>query len=154
MRMSMSVCRVFSLVAFRKTAIACAVLLGFPAMASASGATRRSDAQTLSAALQASGSSRRQVPAPRQNRRHTHRRPAPVVILPPYYYYPPYYHAPYYFAPQPVTVDAPFFCIEHRTGFVSRVGLIDHLGGIHKLPLSHAAAICPDGVEECIIEGY
>jgi hypothetical protein len=80
------------------------------------------------------------------------RRPARIIVVPaPSYYYSPYFYSPY-FVPGAGAVNASFFCLEHAAGFVSRIGLLDHLSGTHKFALEHAAAICPD-VDTCIFEG-
>lgn len=71
----------------------------------------------------------------------------------PYYYYPPYHppvfvvspYAQSYILPPTVVVNAPYFCVLHNQGFVSRVGLLDHLAGTHKVPLEAATYLCPDG---------
>ena len=86
---------------------------------------------------------------------------------PPYYYYVPgYYYQPYYtpvvvspyspsyVLPPAVVVIAPFFCALHNEGFVSRVGLLDHLAGTHKIPLDATAALCPDGSGSCVFPSY
>ena len=88
----------------------------------------------------------------------------------PYYYYYPYpyrftgyyrqpivvispaYH-PYY-VPQTVVVSSPFYCLAHQAGWVSRVGMLDHLSGTHKIPLATAASVCPDATESCVVDGY
>lgn len=85
--------------------------------------------------------------------------PNPVY---PYIYYPPYYPAvvvispysqPYYVAPT-IVATSPYFCVFHNEGFVSRVGMLDHLAGIDKVPLDAAAALCPDGTGTCIFPWY
>lgn len=83
----------------------------------------------------------------------------------PYYYshyYQPYYPpvlviSPYgqaYFLPPPVLVNQPYFCVLHNEGFVSRVGLVDHLAGTHKIPLEAAISLCPDAGGNCIFPSY
>ena len=74
----------------------------------------------------------------------------------PYVYYPaPVIIAPYpYYGPVTIAVSAPFFCLSHHVGYISRIGMLDHLSGIHKLPLDTAAAVCPDDNQSCIIDGY
>jgi hypothetical protein len=64
--------------------------------------------------------------------------------------------APYlpYFAAPVVVVNAPYFCLLHRTGFVSRIGMLDHLAGNHKLPFRAASAICPEGADQCLLPSY
>jgi len=89
---------------------------------------------------------------------HRHgRRGAPFNHRRRYYYWPnypppvvisPYPH--YFYVPPPVVATTPFFCILHNHGFVSRVGLLDHLSGMHRIPLDSAASICPAGAEHCI----
>jgi len=78
------------------------------------------------------------------------------------YYYPAYqqplvvispYSSPYYLAPT-VVVTSPYFCLFHNEGFISRIGLLDHLSGSHKVPLDAAAAICPDATTTCIFPSY
>ena len=77
------------------------------------------------------------------------RRASRIIVVPS----PTYYYSPYYFVPAPAVVNASFFCLEHGAGFISRVGLLDHLGGTHKFPLEDAAAICPSNVDTCVFEG-
>jgi len=69
----------------------------------------------------------------------------PIIVLSPYHYYP-------YYAPAPVVVNYPFYCFAHQVGFVSRVGMLDHISGTHKIPLDTAASACPEGEESCIID--
>ena len=71
---------------------------------------------------------------------------APVLVISPY--------GPSYYLPPAVVVTAPYFCVFHNHGFVSRVGLLDHLAGTHKIPLDAASAICPDGTGSCIFPSY
>jgi hypothetical protein len=71
--------------------------------------------------------------------------PGPGVIVVPYLPYA---------VPPIVVVNAPYFCLLHRTGFVSRIGMLDHLAGNHKLPFRAAAAICPAGADKCIFPSY
>ena len=71
---------------------------------------------------------------------------APVLVISPY--------GPSYYLPPAVVVSAPYFCVFHNDGFVSRIGLLDHLAGTHKLSLEAAATICPDGVGGCIFPSY
>jgi hypothetical protein len=76
-------------------------------------------------------------------------------------YYQPYYpqvivvspYAPAYVLPPTVVVTSPFFCVLHNEGWVSRIGLLDHLSGTHKIPLDAAANLCPDGTS-CIFPSY
>jgi hypothetical protein len=79
-----------------------------------------------------------------------------------FYYWPSYpsvfvvspYTASYY-APPAVVATWPFFCVLHNEGFVSRVGLLDHLSSsLHRIPLEVAAAICPDSAGACIFSSY
>ena len=71
---------------------------------------------------------------------------APVLVISPY--------GPSYYVPPAVVVTSPYFCVFHNDGFVSRVGLLDHLSGTHKIPLDAAATICPDGVGSCVFPSY
>lgn len=73
--------------------------------------------------------------------------PRSIIIVTPSTYYP-------YYAPVTVVTSEPFYCHVHQVGFVSRVGFLDHISGTHKVPLETANAICADGTESCIIEGY
>ena len=76
-------------------------------------------------------------------------------------YYQPYYpqvivispYAPTYLPAPTVVVTSPFFCVLHNEGWVSRIGLLDHLSGMHKIPLDAAANLCPDGTS-CIFPSY
>jgi hypothetical protein len=83
-----------------------------------------------------------------------------------HYYVPGNYYQPYYpqvivispyaatYVPAPtVVVTSPFFCVLHNEGWVSRIGLLDHLAGMHKIPLDAAANLCPDGTD-CIFPSY
>ncbi len=80
----------------------------------------------------------------------------------PYYYYQPYYppvvvispYGPSYILPPTVVVTSPYFCVLHNQGFVSRVGLLDHLAGTHKIPLDAATSLCPDGGASCVFPSY
>ena len=71
---------------------------------------------------------------------------APVLVVSPY--------GPWYYLPPAVVVTAPYFCVLHNDGFVSRVGLLDHLSGAHKIPLEAAVTQCPDGTTSCIFPSY
>ncbi|HEU4342040.1 MAG TPA: hypothetical protein VFU31_10760 [Candidatus Binatia bacterium] len=71
--------------------------------------------------------------------------PPGINLLPPYH--------PYY-VPPPVVVNAPFFCLLHQVGFISRIAMLDHLAGTHKFALHTAAAICPDGADGCLFPSY
>ena len=73
--------------------------------------------------------------------------PRSVIIITPSTYYP-------YYAPVTVVSSEPFYCHMHHVGFVSRVGFLDHISGTHKIPLETADAICTDGNDSCVIEGY
>jgi hypothetical protein len=97
--------------------------------------------------------------------RHAHAPPGYLSYPHHYYYYPPYYRyyrppvvivAPSYqypyYAPATVLLSSPFYCFTHHEGFVSRVGFIDHVGGIHRIPLDTVASLCADGSESCVIE--
>lgn len=66
----------------------------------------------------------------------------PVVVISPY--------GPSYYLPPTVVVTAPFYCAFDNHGFVSRIGLLDHLSGMHKIPLEAAAAICPGDSGVCV----
>ena len=72
-------------------------------------------------------------------------------------YYPPVvispYSQPYYVSPT-VVATSPYFCVFHNDGFVSRVGLLDHLSGMHRIPLDIAASLCPDGTGNCLFPSY
>ena len=121
------------------------------ALASGARGSRRSDTHVSRQAPSVAGSNRRED----SSERHSHRipgfhrrRPARIIVVRP----PGYYHSPYYL-PAPSVVNASFFCLEHGVGFISRVGMLDHLGGTHKFALEHAAAICPADVEMCVFEG-
>src|SRR5512132_1394165 len=83
------------------------------------------------------------------------------------YYYQPYYYQPYYppvlvvspyaqsyILPPTVVVNEPYFCVLHNEGFVSRIGLVDHLAGTHKIPLDAVAGLCPDGGGSCVFPSY
>lgn len=71
---------------------------------------------------------------------------APVSVISPY--------GPAYYVPPAVVVTWPYFCVFHNEGFVSRIGLLDHLAGTHKVPLDAAASLCPDGVGSCVFPSY
>jgi hypothetical protein len=84
------------------------------------------------------------------------------------YYYPDIYHrwpsypsvvvispyGPSYYLPPTVVVTAPFYCAFDNHGFVSRIGLLDHLSGMHKIPLEAAATICPGDTGSCVFPSY
>jgi len=42
----------------------------------------------------------------------------------------------------------------HNEGYVSRIGLLDHLAGTHKIHLDAAVSLCPDGATICIFPPY
>jgi len=138
-----------------RTVLVIAVILASATSAFASGVRtlRRSDPQVTRSAPSITSSNRRgdstDEHSQRGQRRIQRRRAAQVIVIPS----PTYYYSPYYFAARPALVNAPFFCLEHGVGFLSRVGLIDHLTGTHKFGLQHAAAICPDDVDTCIFDG-
>jgi len=71
---------------------------------------------------------------------------APVLLISPY-------GTAYYLLPA-VVVSSPYFCTLHNDAFVSRIGLLDHLAGMHKISLDAAASICPVGVSSCIFPQY
>ena len=71
---------------------------------------------------------------------------SPVLVVSPY--------APAYFLPPTVVVTAPYFCVLHNEGFVSRIGLLDHLAGTHKIALYAAVTLCPDGAASCVFPSY
>jgi hypothetical protein len=79
---------------------------------------------------------------------HFRHDPRSIIVITPRSYYP------YYYAPFTVVTSDPFYCHVHHVGFISRVGFLDHISGTHKIPLETADAICADGEESCIIEGY
>lgn len=131
-----------------------ALLTASAPMAMASGArgSRRSDTHVSGQAPSVVSPDRRKDSTERHSHRipsFQRRRPARIIVVPP----PAYYYSPYSFVPAPSVVNASFFCLEHGVGFISRVGLLDHLSGTHKFALEHAAAICPADVETCVFEG-
>jgi hypothetical protein len=69
--------------------------------------------------------------------------PAPALVVSPYFY-------PSYVVPTVVVVNLPYFCVLHNEGFVSRIGLLDHLSGTHKIPLESAANFCSSGSQTCV----
>jgi len=71
---------------------------------------------------------------------------APILVYSPY--------SPAYYLPPTAVVTLPFFCVLDNHGFVSRVALLDHIAGTHKIPLAAAATICPDGLTSCIFPSY
>jgi len=78
------------------------------------------------------------------------------------YYYQPYYPpvlvvSPYghsYILPPTVVVNERYFCVLHNQGFVSRVGLLDHLAGTDKVPLEAVTRLCPDTGGSCVFPSY
>jgi hypothetical protein len=56
--------------------------------------------------------------------------------------------------PSPIVITAPYFCVLHNEAFVSRIGMIDHLSGMHGMLLDAAAPICPDAAGNCIFPSY
>jgi hypothetical protein len=146
-------------VLFSKIVLLLAAIIAFAtgAFASSPLAARRSDPPIVGPAPSAPAWGRRSDSTDRRSQ-HRHRgfqrrAPSQVFVVPsPYSYYYQYY-SPYYFAARPALVNAPFFCFEHGVGFISRVGMIDHLGGTHKFLLEDAATICPENVETCVFEG-
>jgi hypothetical protein len=123
------------------------------AMASEARGPRRSDTHVSGQAPSVASSNRRHDSIDRHSHPRTlgfhRRRPARIIVVPA----PSYYYSPYYFVPAPAVVNASFYCLEHGVGFISRVGLLDHLGGTHKFALEHAAAICPADVDTCVFDG-
>jgi hypothetical protein len=78
------------------------------------------------------------------------------------YYYQPYYppvvvispySQPYYVTPT-VVATWPYFCVFHNEGYISRIGLLDHLAGTHKIPLDAVVAFCPNDGGACIFPSY
>ena len=133
-------------------ALVSAVTIAFAAAAFAGGppAVRRSDPPIVGPAPSAPAWGRRSDsgdrPSQHKHRGFQRRAPQVFVVPSPYYYYSPYHFA------RPVVVNTPFVCFEHGVGFISRVGMIDHLAGTHKFPLEDAAMSCPEDVETCIFE--
>jgi hypothetical protein len=123
------------------------------AMASGARGSSRSDVHVSRPAPSVADTNRRNDSSDRDSRQRIpgfqRRRPPRIIVLPS----PSYYYSPYYFLPAPAVVNASFFCLHHGVGFISRVGLLDHLGGTHKIALEHAAAICPSDVDTCVFEG-
>ena len=123
------------------------------AMASGARGSSRSDIHVSRQAPSVANTNRRNDSTNRDSRQRIpgfQRRRAPRIIVVPS---PSYYYSPYYFSPAPAVVNASFFCLHHGVGFISRVGLLDHLNGTHKIALEHAAAICPSDVDTCVFEG-
>ena len=88
-------------------------------------------------------------------------KPSRVYHYVPGDFYQPYYpqvivvspYAPAYVLGPTAVVTLPFFCVLHNEGWVSRVGLLDHLSGMHKIPLDAAANLCRDD-GGCIFPSY
>jgi len=86
----------------------------------------------------------------------------PYFYQVPGYYYQPNYpsvmvvspYAPSYILPPTVEVNLPYFCLLHNEGFVTRIALVDHLAGTHKIPLDAAAGLCPDAGGSCVYPSY
>ena len=51
----------------------------------------------------------------------------PIPLIPPY--------ASACYLPSSVVITAPYLCILRNVAFVSRIGMIDHLAGMHGMPL-------------------
>jgi hypothetical protein len=77
----------------------------------------------------------------------------PIVVLPGHtIVVTPRRHFFFHRFPDGVIVSEPFFCLFHDVGFVSRVGLVDHLIGSHRLPAEAADAACPESEAACLID--
>jgi len=80
----------------------------------------------------------------------------------PYYHYQPYSpqvlvvspYGPSYILPPTVVVTSPYFCVLHNDGFISPVGMLDHLAGTHKIPLDAATSLCPGHSASCVFPSY
>ena len=70
----------------------------------------------------------------------------PILVYSPY--------SPAYYLPPTTVATLPYFCALDNHGFVSRIALVDHIAGTHKIPLDAAATICPDGLTSCIFPSY
>lgn len=70
----------------------------------------------------------------------------PLVVISPYSYS--------YYVPPTVVATTPYFCVLHNEAYVSRIGLLDHLAGTHKVPLDAAVSLCPHGATTCIFPPY
>lgn len=82
--------------------------------------------------------------------RHFH---SPIVVVPRHFVFVvPRRHFFFHRFPDGVIVSDPFFCFFHDVGFVSRVGLVDHLIGTHKLPAEAVEAACPESEAVCLID--
>ena len=58
------------------------------------------------------------------------------------------------YLPSSVVITSSYLCILHNEAFVSRIGMIDHLAGMHGMLLDAAASICPDAAANCIFPSY
>lgn len=63
-------------------------------------------------------------------------------------------YAGFYYAQPTIVATEPYFCVFHNEGYVSRVGLLDHLAGTHKIHLDAAASLCPASATTCIFPSY
>jgi hypothetical protein len=72
----------------------------------------------------------------------------------PHHIFIPHHHFIFPHSHHTVVINSPFFCLAHEVGFVSRIGLIDHVSGTHKVPLKYAASICPEEWGGCLFDGY
>ena len=138
-------------------ALALALALGGELRAGSRQLTVRTQSGSGSALVAGAGSHRA------AERRNFHAvKPSHFYYYVPRDYYQPYYpavvvvspYAPAYVLSPTVVVTSPFFCVLHNEGWVSRVGLLDHLSGMHKIPLDAAANLCPDGGGNCIFPSY
>ena len=60
----------------------------------------------------------------------------------------------YYDSRVTAVTSEPYYCHVHHVGFVSRVGFLDHVAGVHKIPIETVDGICAEGNASCVIEGY
>ena len=51
--------------------------------------------------------------------------------------------------PFSMRIFIPFFCFFDGTAFVNQAGFLDHVGGIHKIPLNQALSFCDDSGSSC-----
>ncbi|HWP60424.1 MAG TPA: hypothetical protein VNL14_21185 [Candidatus Acidoferrales bacterium] len=80
-----------------------------------------------------------------------------VIILPLYGFYP---YAPRFYVP-PYHYDHviaypnlyPYFCFFDGLAFTNQAGFLDHVAGVHKIPLSHALSFCNENGSSCWL-GY
>ncbi|HWH80503.1 MAG TPA: hypothetical protein VNT76_24145 [Candidatus Binatus sp.] len=70
----------------------------------------------------------------------------PILVVSPY--------GPAYVLPPTVVVTERYFCVLHNEGFITRIGLLDHLAGTHKIALDAASTLCPDGAASCVFPSY